>query len=118
PPLGHGRIHICGGSMPDYGLDRCDGHHEMVDFRREKKRPALASPARLTRDAKRKPRRAGALGSTEERLVLTRRFDTIPKHKSGKAGRVSPPTRLVNSRWEASATRGFFLARKPSFLCC
>jgi len=33
---GHGRIHICGGSMPDYGLDRCDGHHEMVDFRLEK----------------------------------------------------------------------------------
>src|SRR5262245_17660808 len=23
-------------SMPDYGLDRCDGHHEMVDFRLRK----------------------------------------------------------------------------------
>src|SRR5262249_38411727 len=23
PPLGHGRIHICRVSMPDYGLDRC-----------------------------------------------------------------------------------------------
>jgi hypothetical protein len=22
--------------MPDYGLDRCDGHHEMVDFRLRK----------------------------------------------------------------------------------
>ena len=21
------------GSMPDYGLDRCDGHHKMIDFR-------------------------------------------------------------------------------------
>src|SRR5215831_13963308 len=23
---------LCWGSMPDYGWDRCDGHHEMVDF--------------------------------------------------------------------------------------
>jgi hypothetical protein len=43
--------------MPDYGFGRCDGHHEMIDFRLEKKqRLALASPARLMRDAKRKPR--------------------------------------------------------------
>ncbi len=25
--------------MPDYGFGRCDGHHEMVDFRLRKKRP-------------------------------------------------------------------------------
>jgi len=32
--------------MPDCGFGRCDGHHEMIDFRLEKKqRLALASPA-------------------------------------------------------------------------
>jgi len=25
-----------GSGMPDYGFSRCDGHHEMVDFRLEK----------------------------------------------------------------------------------
>jgi hypothetical protein len=27
--------------MPDYGFGRCDGHHEMVDFRLTKKRSGL-----------------------------------------------------------------------------
>src|SRR5215475_14515826 len=54
PPLGHGRIHICEGSMPDYGLDRCDGHHEMVDFRLRK------IGARRYQDNKESPGIAGA----------------------------------------------------------
>jgi len=33
----------CG--MPDYGFGRCDGHHKMIDFRLEKQRLALPSPA-------------------------------------------------------------------------
>jgi hypothetical protein len=32
PPLGHGRIHVSKEGMPENGLDRCDGYHEMVDF--------------------------------------------------------------------------------------
>ena len=24
---------ICGSGMPEYGFGRCDGHHELVDFR-------------------------------------------------------------------------------------
>jgi hypothetical protein len=48
----------------------------------------------------RKPRACrGFRSSTEERLVLTRRFDTIPKHKSGKArgDRVSHCKRRIAS---------------------
>jgi hypothetical protein len=29
--------------MPDYDFGRCDGHHEMVDFRLRKKRSGLCS---------------------------------------------------------------------------
>jgi hypothetical protein len=29
--------------MPDYRFGRCDGHHEMVDFRLRKKRRGLRS---------------------------------------------------------------------------
>jgi hypothetical protein len=38
--LGHGPIHICPETIPNYGLDRCDGHHEMVDLGSEKSMPA------------------------------------------------------------------------------
>jgi hypothetical protein len=30
-----------GSGMPDYGFGRCDGHHEMIDFRLRKKRSGL-----------------------------------------------------------------------------
>jgi hypothetical protein len=32
------------GGMPDCGLGRCDGHHEMIDFRLEKKQRANPKP--------------------------------------------------------------------------
>jgi hypothetical protein len=47
--------------MPEYGFGRCDGHHEMVDFRREKKRLALCFTSPIdARCKKESPGRAGA----------------------------------------------------------
>jgi hypothetical protein len=61
--------------------------------RSARRKLALASPARLTRDAKRKPRACRGFRIKEKRLKgmsLSRRSDTIPKHKSGKA-RIGTP---------------------------
>src|SRR5215468_2132419 len=55
--------------MRDYGFGRCDGHHEMVDFRsRKTQRLALVSPARLTRDETKKAPDGPGLQSREETL--------------------------------------------------
>jgi hypothetical protein len=53
--------YVVGSGMPDYGFGRCDGHHEMVDFRLKK-----CSGLRLFRAMKKSPGRAGALGSNED----------------------------------------------------
>jgi hypothetical protein len=81
--------------MPDYGFGRCDGHHEMFDFRLEKSSGLHASPARLTRDEKRKPRASGAFRYCRRQLFANALMagltsfvaceGTIPQSYSGAA---------------------------------
>ena len=67
--------------MPDYGLDRCDGHHEMVDFRLRK------IGARRYQDNKESPgiRRGFEFRDEthpEEGDETSRQPDSIPKRET------------------------------------